>query len=208
MKIVAISDTHGSHATLNLPKGDVLIHAGDISKRGEVSETKDFMEWLKNLDFEHKIFIAGNHDFFFEKKSKREVDAMIPNGVTYLNDSGIEVNGIRIWGSPITPWFFAWAFNRRRGEKIRSHWNMIPPRTDVLITHGPPYGILDQTNFGNRAGCKDLLEKVKELKPKYHIFGHIHEGYGQKAVGETTYINASVVDAGYEVVNSPVVFEL
>ncbi len=208
MKIVTISDTHGNHAALTLPEGDVLIHAGDISRRGRREEVEDFLQWFSQLDFQHKIFIAGNHDFFFEKRSAKEINSIIPDNVIYLNDSGIEINGINFWGSPITPWFFAWAFNRRRGKKIQAHWNKIPNRTNVLITHGPPEGVLDRTKFGNKAGCKDLLLKVQEIKPQYHIFGHIHEGYGQKTIGETTFINASVMDVSYNMINAPVILTL
>jgi predicted phosphodiesterase len=139
MKLTLISDTHGSHNPLQLPPGDTLLHTGDISKRGSEIEIQLFLEWFSRQDFEHKIFIAGNHDFFFEKESPEKIAAMIPEGVTYLNDSGITIDGINFWGSPVQPRFFDWAFNRDRGAEIDRHWQLIPPDVDVLLTHGPPH---------------------------------------------------------------------
>ncbi|MFN0204333.1 MAG: metallophosphatase domain-containing protein, partial [Bacteroidia bacterium] len=168
MKFVAISDTHGRHNSLVLPEGDVLLHAGDISRKGDKAEIREFMGWFKRQPFKYKVMIAGNHDFFFEKYSVYDVQAEIPDEVIYLNDSGCEIEGIRIWGSPIQPWFFDWAFNRKRGEEIRKHWALIPENTDILITHGPPYGILDKVVRDNSpVGCRDLLKKVQEIQPKY-----------------------------------------
>lgn len=208
MKFVVISDTHGLHDELIIPKGDVIIHAGDVSRIGRDSEIIDFLKWFKALDFKYRIFIAGNHDFFFERSSKRLVDGMIPDEVIYLNDSGVMIEGVKIWGSPISPWFHDWAFNRRRGENIRKHWDLIPSGTDILITHGPVYGIFDKTIHDEYVGCEDLLKKVRELRPKYHICGHIHEGYGMFNDGITTFINASVLDEKYRLMHSPVLFNL
>lgn len=134
MKIVAISDTHGQHHKLQLPEGDVLIHAGDISNRGELHEIKDFLLWFDKQPFKTKIFIAGNHDFYFERHSEEEINNIIPDGITYLKDSGIEIEGIKIWGSPITPFFFNWAFNRNRGYEIARYWDLIPSDTDIHYT--------------------------------------------------------------------------
>jgi Icc-related predicted phosphoesterase len=208
VRILAISDTHGKHAALTLPEADVLIHAGDVSSMGKREEISSFLEWFSALSFSYKIFIAGNHDFFFERNSAAEIYRLIPDNVIYLNDSGITIDGIEIWGSPITPWFYDWAFNRQRGADIRTHWDMIPATTDMLITHGPPAGILDRTTGGQEAGCADLLQKVKLVKPAFHIFGHIHEGYGLQEEDGTAYINASVVDEKYRIRNNPVIFEL
>ena len=204
MKFVIIADTHGKHRSVRLPKGDVLIHAGDISYRGEKLEIKDFLLWFARQDFEHKIFIAGNHDFFFEKAKEKELENIIPEKITYLNDSGTIINGINIWGSPFTPKFFNWAFNETRGEAIRKHWKLIPDNTDLLITHGPPYGILDQVASGHHVGCKDLLNRVKEVKPKLHVFGHIHESYGTAASFGVKFINASLTSDAYEMINAPI----
>jgi Icc-related predicted phosphoesterase len=208
LKIIAISDTHCRHKSVRLPKGDMVIHAGDVSYKGSFSEVSDFLQWFGGLPFRHKIFIAGNHDFYFERTNAATIQNTIPDGVTYLNDSGTYINGIQVWGSPVTPWFYNWAFNRRRGAEINKHWARIPAGTDLLITHGPPFGILDNVINGNYAGDKDLLQKVEEIKPAVHVFGHIHEAYGRLKRGTTTFINASVLNEKYELVNPPVVFEL
>lgn len=129
---------------------------------------------------------------------------MIPDGVVYLNDSSVEIEGIKIWGSPITPWFNDWAFNRDRGSEIKKHWDLIPDDIDILVTHGPPFGILDETVYGKRTGCEELLLRVYQVKPKYHIFGHIHKDYGSFTKGEITFINASVLDDWYEMRNEAV----
>ena len=208
MKIVSISDTHGSHRNLELPSGDMLIHAGDISKRGLKSEVLDFLDYFSALDFEHKIFIAGNHDFFFEKETVEDIAKIIPPNVIYLNDSGIEIEGINIWGSPIQPWFYDWAFNRQRGAKIAKHWDLIPDNTDILITHGPPMGILDKVVGGEHVGCQDLTNRIKGLNLKMHVFGHIHEAYGSQKEDGTEFINASVLDVKYRLMNPAFVREL
>jgi Icc-related predicted phosphoesterase len=208
VKFVAISDTHCRHHNLKLPKGDVLLHAGDVTYKGEKQEVKDFLQWFSQQNFTYKIFIAGNHDFYFEKTNAADVSAMIPEGVIYLNDSGVTINGISVWGSPVTPWFFQWAFNRHRGAPILKHWNLIPSSTDVLLTHGPAFGIHDIVINGKHVGCKDLLQRVKELKPKVHVCGHVHEGYGVTKKAGVQFINASVLNESYELVNKPVVFEL
>lgn len=208
MKFVIISDTHGQHKNLTLPKGDVIIHAGDISQRGKESEILDFLNWFKDLDFKYKIFIAGNHDFFFEETSVKDIQKIIPENIIYLCDSGVEVEHIKIWGSPITPNFFDLAFNSDRGEPISKHWELIPSDTDILITHGPAFGKLDKTTRGENVGCEDLLHTIDKIKPKVHICGHIHEGYGQTTSSKTKFINASVLDEKYGLTNPPITFEL
>jgi len=207
MKFVAISDTHGLHKQVKLPKGDVLLHAGDITYRGKEEEVMDFLAWFSNLNYQHKIFIGGNHDFFLEK-NRRNFPKMIPGGITYLNDSGTEINGIKIWGSPVIPWFYNWAFNVPRGQSIRKHWEKIPVDTDILITHGPPHGILDQVVTGRHIGCKDLVDIIGKIKPRFHLFGHIHESYGIVKKTGTEFINASLMNETYQLVNKPLVFEL
>ena len=208
MKFVIISDTHGQHKNLTLPKGDVIIHAGDISQRGKESEIIDFLNWFKDLDFKYKIFIAGNHDFFFEETSEKDIQKIIPENIIYLFDSGVEVENIKIWGSPITPNFFDLAFNSDRGESISKHWELIPTDTDILITHGPAFGQLDKTTRGENVGCEVLLHTIESIQPKVHICGHIHEGYGQTISSKTKFINASVLDEKYGLTNPPITFEL
>jgi Icc-related predicted phosphoesterase len=207
MKIVAISDTHCRHHSLRLPKADAIIHAGDVTSRGKESEVMDFMAWFSKLNYRYKIFIAGNHDFFFETKNAAILQKHIPPNVIYLNDSGAEIEGLKLWGSPITPWFYNWAFNKPRGQSIKKHWDLIPADTDILITHGPPYGILDITIENRHTGCKDLLKTVEAIKPKAHVFGHIHESYGLKRKGETLFINACILNESYELLHKPVLFE-
>jgi predicted phosphohydrolase len=208
LKIVAISDTHCRHKSVKLPKGDLLIHAGDISYKGQRTEVADFLQWFAQQPFAHKIFIAGNHDFYFEKTHASDLKAIVPEGVVYLQDSGVVIDGITIWGTPVTPWFYDWAFNRHRGGAIAKHWNLIPPETNLLITHGPAFGILDTVLNGSHVGDKDLLKRVQEIKPAAHVFGHVHESYGRLKKGSTRFINASVLNEKYELVNPPVVFDL
>lgn len=208
MNITVISDTHGFHRRIKyIPLSDILIHAGDISNFGEEHQVLDFLDWFSNQPHTFKVFIAGNHDFFFEKENERYIQKNIPSNVIYLNDSGCEINGIKIYGSPITPEFMDWAFNRKRGKEIRQHWNKIPTDTDILITHGPPFGILDANQNNYKTGCEDLLEVVNKIQPKYHIFGHIHEAYGMVEKEKTTFINASILDERYRIKNSPIQFE-
>jgi Icc-related predicted phosphoesterase len=208
MQLVLISDTHGYHHDLKLPSGDVLLHTGDVSRRGRESEVVDFLTWFAKQNYTYKIFIAGNHDFFFEQESPEKVAAMIPEGVIYLNDSGVTIEGIQFWGSPVQPRFFDWAFNRDRGADINRHWQLIPPDVDVLLTHGPPHGILDRTTDGQEVGCEMLLKRVGEVKPQLAVFGHIHEGYGMVEKDGVVYVNASVLDVRYRLVNEAVVFSL
>lgn len=212
MKIVFISDTHGQHASLKLPKLDketestMLIHTGDISKRGKEDEVKDFLEWFEVQDYTYKIFIAGNHDFLFEMNPTL-AESFVPTNCIYLNNSAVKIEGIKIWGSPITPRFFDWAFNCDRGEKIREYWNQISKDTDILLTHGPAYGILDQTIQGLKVGCEELIEVIEEIQPKIHAFGHIHEGYGMVNHSDITFINGSVLDIRYQLKNEPVLVD-
>jgi Icc-related predicted phosphoesterase len=207
MKFTVISDTHGHHPKLSLLSGDVLIHAGDISKRGREDEIFNFLNWFSKQDFKYRIFTPGNHDFLFEEEPQKIKD-LLPDEVIYLNDNSTCIEGIRIWGSPVTPRFNDWAFNRDPGDEIMKHWNLIPNDTDILITHGPAYSILDTTVCGYNVGCKDLLKRIQEVKPSYHICGHIHEAYGKAYSGKTCFINGSVLNEGYIVKNEPVRFEL
>lgn len=206
MKIVLLSDTHNRHAFFEVPAGDLLLHAGDFSGKGRLDEVQAFLNWFAAQPHPHKVLIAGNHDFLAER-DPAAFQALIPPGVTYLNDSGAEIGGIPIWGSPVQPVFFDWAFNRRRGAEIRQHWALIPPETQILITHGPPMGILDRTEQGQSVGCEELAFFVEKIKPRLHVFGHIHEGYGMMEKDGTTFVNASNVNLRYEPVNAPVVIE-
>jgi Icc-related predicted phosphoesterase len=211
MKITFISDTHNKHNHLTskgmgniLGSGDVLVHAGDISSMGKSHEIKNFLDWFSNTDFTHKIFIAGNHDFGFEL-----VHDIAPEykekGVHYLFDSEVVIDGVKFYGSPWQPEFYNWAFNLPRGEKLAEKWRMIPTDTDVLITHGPVYGLLDYAPMGGHVGCEELYKRVFEVKPKIHVCGHIHDGYGQKSIDGVEFLNASVLDERYEHSHKPIV---
>lgn len=205
MKITFISDTHNQHEKLSLPEGDVLVHCGDFTNRGALEDVEIFAKFISKQSFKTKIVIAGNHDFSLEDHRKEEAEKILMDlGIIYLNDSGVEINGVKFWGSPIQPEFFDWAFNRKRGDEIRKHWDIIPTDTDILITHGPPSNIMDQCDHGERVGCADLLEIVKKIKPRVHAFGHIHEGYGLKEIEGTQFINACNLDVKYRVKNDPI----
>src|SRR5438045_1478414 len=153
-RIVLISDTHGLHGEVKLPKCDVLVHAGDVSNMGRPAEVEAFAKWLSAQPFEDKVVIAGNHDWLFERENAAARALLVKHcpGVHYLEDSGVELRGLRFWGSPWQPEFCHWAFNIEKREDLAKKWALIPSKTDVLITHGPPRGILDRTLGGDDAG--------------------------------------------------------
>lgn len=208
MKVVAISDIHNHQ--VDLPEGDLLIVAGDLTSSGKPVQITNINEYLARQapKFKHKpIVVAGNHDFMFERQREDAIQAL--NAADYLEDNYVEIAGVKIYGSPWTPTFFNWAFMKDRGREIREVWESIPDGLDILVTHGPPMGILDFC--GQHAGCADLLEVVTQKlasPPRFHVFGHIHEGYGSHSDGRTTYLNVSVCDADYKPVNAPTVFEV
>ena len=210
MKLVCISDTHGLHDELTIPEGDVLIHAGDFSRSGKTKELIEFNAFLLAQPHRHKIVIAGNHDWCFERD--RNASEALLSAAVYLQDSSVDIEGVQFYGSPWQPRFFDWAFNLDRGEPLKQVWSRIPQNTDVLITHGPPLGIGDEVKDGYEVGCEDLLNAIERVQPKVHIFGHIHEGYGTYtrayAQKSTTFINACNLDERYQVVNAPIVIEV
>jgi len=206
VKIVCLSDTHTFHDDIDVPDGDILIHAGDFTIAGEVREIAAFNHWLGTLPHKHKIVIAGNHDWLFQRSPTLARSLM--TNATYLEDSLVEVEGLKIYGSPWQPWFMDWAFNLQRGDEIRRKWDLIPDDIDILITHGPPYFFLDETPGGQRVGCEELAEYVVRLKPKLHIFGHIHHSYGTFTKGSIRFINASTCDEAYRPVNRPAVVSI
>ena len=206
-RIVAISDTHEQHGSIILPEGDILVCAGDITTNGKPAAVSEFDAWFAAQPHRYKLLIAGNHDFLFEKDNLH-ARGLISPGIIYLEDSGCEIMGLKFWGSPVTPWFFDWAFNKQRGEEIRRFWDEIPADTDVLVTHGPPFGILDKNAQGEHTGCEDLRHALKRVRPRLHIFGHIHEGYGVAEQDGTTSVNACQLDYQYRLVNEPLVVTL
>mmetsp|Transcript_41813 Transcript_41813/g.65318 ORF Transcript_41813/g.65318 Transcript_41813/m.65318 type:complete len:358 (+) Transcript_41813:131-1204(+) len=223
-RFVCISDTHSLHETMSVPPGDILIHAGDFTDVGLPSDVLKFNEFIGRLPHRHKIVIAGNHDLTFDKDSyprlwqrfshPREfsVESTIASlsNAKYLFDEEINIRGFRIFGSPWQPEFCDWAFNLPRGDALKQKWENIPKGIDVLVTHGPPIGHGDQTR-GNkmRVGCVDLLKAVQTIKPAYHVFGHVHEGYGITEDGHgIQYVNASTCTANYKPTNPSIVFDL
>ena len=186
--------------------------AGDISSRGYKTELENFFKWFDGIDnYDHKIFIAGNHDFGFQDEPET-IKGLLTGYKTidYLQDEYLGIQDgdepeLKIWGSPWQPEFHNWAFNLPRGEKIKEKWDLIPNDVDILITHGPPFSKLDYVPYNNiNVGCEELLLKVQQIKPKIHLFGHIHEGSGYVFDGNTHYINAAVLNGRYEFRNKPI----
>lgn len=205
MRLVLMSDTHGRH-NFNVPDGDVLLHAGDFCMKGDYWEALSFSKWMDKQPHQYKVAIAGNHDIIYEKKPVQAKEATF--GYTYLQDSEININGIKIYGSPWQPWFYDWAFNLPRGKALQNKWKNIPKDTDILITHGPAFGQLDLTPRGELVGCEDLIETIREVNPAIHLFGHIHHSRGIKKSGRTVFVNASICDEAYRPNNKPIVLDI
>lgn len=212
-KITIISDTHGKHWQLDLPGGDILIHCGDFMNGGrDVIEATSFLQWFDSIsNYKHKVFISGNHDRLFEYDPilARDIFEQYHPGIIYLQDSDVTIEGLKIYGTPWQPEFYDWAFNLPRGEKLKAVWDLIPDDTDILVTHGPPHMFLD-TVIGQyeHLGCKDLNNRVLQVRPKVHCFGHIHSGAGETEFHDIKFINASVLDESYQYVNKPINIEL
>lgn len=208
MKITFISDTHNQHTSIKLPSGDILIHSGDLSGTGKKTEIDNFLYWFSNQDYTHKIFIAGNHDFLFEKINFVLDPEYSDNGVIYLQDSLIDVGGLSIYGTPWQPEFFNWAFNlKRNSDELKSKWDMIPSNLDILITHGPPFSIHDLIPEGLHVGCELLRERIEQVKPKIVSFGHIHFSRGVREYDGTLFINASICNESYYPNNEPITID-
>jgi predicted phosphodiesterase len=193
VRLAFISDTHMRHAGLVVPACDVLIHAGDFSRKGTRQELEGFLDWFSAQPAPVKLFIAGNHDYICEQAPGLTRRLAAIAGVHYLYEEEFQTSGLRLWGSPMTPWFRGMAFNRPRGEALREHWARIPAGLDLLITHGPPQGLRDRTFFGASVGCADLLARVREVPPRLHVFGHIHEAHGEASLPgvPTRFLNVS-----------------
>jgi Icc-related predicted phosphoesterase len=203
-----MSDTHSIHRKMihNVPDGDLLLVAGDVTNVGALEDISSFNIWLETLPHTHKIVIAGNHDWCFQKH-KEQAKERLSNAI-YLEDSSVKINGLKIYGSPWQPEFFQWAFNLPRGEELAKKWAKIPDDTDILVTHGPPFNILDKLQEGNHTGCSDLLKRIKKVKPCLSVFGHIHEAYGVSVRKDTTFINASICTRSYAATNRPIVVDI
>lgn len=223
VRFVCLSDTHSAMCRMKhrIPPGDVLLHAGDFSRYGSLEEIDEFNRFLGSLPHRHKVVIAGNHELTFDPSFYH---CAAPNGMqfpqanyvkqrltncTYLEDQEHLVYGIKIYGSPWQPMFCKWAFNLPRGQALLDIWNKIPDDTDVLLTHTPPIGHGDFCVKGMNVGCVELLSVVqKRVKPRYHVFGHIHEGYGITTDGQTMFVNAAICNVHYKPVNAPIIFDI
>lgn len=205
MRLVIVSDTH-NRKKFTVPDGDVLVHCGDFTMLGTSREIKAFDEWLNAMPHPRKIVIAGNHDCGFEEKPA--IARRLLKNATYLQDTSVTIDGLKFYGSPWQPWFFDWSFNLPRGAALAAKWSMIPGDVDVLLTHGPPRGILDQTGTGEHAGCDDLLGAVQRIKPFVHAFGHIHGAAGAVRNGATLFVNASICDESYVPCHPPIVVDV
>jgi predicted phosphodiesterase len=172
IKILAISDTHGQHRLLDLPEVDIIVHAGDACENGDENQLEDFFKWFSGLPIRHKIFLAGNHDLIFDLEPELG-KKLIPSNVTFLENNGIKIEGIHFFGLVARPWM----------HEIVS----LPIHADVLISHGPPKGILDENT-----GCLILLKVIDDIKPSVHLFGHIHSCGGNSViVNNTTFYNTA-----------------
>lgn len=214
MKIVCLSDTHSFNERVGvIPDGDVLIHAGDLTDTGKSNEIFDAYAWLSKMPHERIIVTPGNHDFGFEKiPSLRPVLAAKFPRVETLIDSETMLNELRVYGSPFQPWFHDWAFNFLPGpageRQAEEKWDMIPDDTAILVTHGPPYDVLDRTLRGRFVGCPALRQRIGNLPQlRLHVFGHIHESHGTRRIGGVLHVNASICDHLYDPVNPPIVLD-
>lgn len=211
LKIVAISDTHNRHNRIKIPKCDILIHAGDWTFQGKFSEVIEFADWLEKQPAKHIVVIPGNHEKFYEAAlpmSREWITERCPRANVLINES-VNIEGINIYGSPVTLFFFNWAWNKYPDE-IKPYWDAIPDNTDILVTHGQPYGINDGLYYasgdptGEHVGCHLLKDRIKELKNlKIYIGGHLHGGYNHQTIDGVDYYNAAICDDQYQVSNDP-----
>lgn len=246
LKIVHVSDTHGAkfHTRLVIPECDILIHSGDIGGRTTPYELTEFLEWFKEQPSKIKIWTPGNHDICMDKEwLQKEWDNDILkllakqayedsqeiltkySSIKLLINKDYVYEGVKFYGSPYTPSFHRrnWVFNRDRGEEIAKEWAKIPSDTNVLITHGPPYGVLDVIpesfkefhSEDTRRGCEDLIKVIKNrlVNLKLHCFGHIHDGptgiirYAVSNTRWVTFSNGSVISNYYNLIgkNPPII---
>jgi len=214
MRITAFSDSHGQHHDMTVPDGDLLICAGDYCFRGSRKEIDEFAEWMGNLPHEKKIAISGNHDFGAQKYDGYAQQAFMRNGVFYLDDTSMDLEALLIHGSPWTPTFGLWAFMDSDAVLFEDHWRLIPDDVDILITHGPPYSVLDTAHRNKeRVGSASMMGTIMTMledreKPLIHVFGHIHEGYGEYVEEQYEAYNVSVVDHLYDLVNPVTIIDV
>ena len=203
MRLVIISDTHTEQ--IPVPDGDVLIHCGDHTYQGRWEESVRALAWFNNHPHKYKIMIAGNHELGWQDNGSRDelIKTFAPDCI-YLHHEALELEGVKFFGSPYQPEYFDWAFQFPRGEALKRIWSEIPDDTDILITHGPPHMIGDsKDHFGD----EDLRNRVFEVKPKIHCFGHAHEGYGVYEINGIKFVNAAILNDNYIVKNEPIVID-
>lgn len=207
MEIVFISDTHTKHKMFTpylQGGGDIIVCCGDVTGIGVEEELHKFAAWYAALPFTYKIIVAGNHDFVFEQSPSLAKRILHDAGIIYLENSEVIIEGLKFYGSPVTTNFNNWAFNINRDDAIKACWDKIPADTDILITHGPPLGILDRSSQGLHWGCSLLRHAVAHISPTIHAFGHIHESYGTIKRNGTQYINAALLNEQYQPVHKPI----
>ncbi len=205
LRFVCLSDTHNAHDGLTVPDGDVLLHAGDFTGRGHWTEVESFGKFIAKLPHPEKVVVAGNHDFLFERDLDQARELL--GDATYLQDSGVTIGGLKLWGSPWQPEYHNWAFNLPRGAEIAKKWSLVPDDTDVLITHGPPEGIMDELYSFGTIGCEELARARERIRPLMHVFGHVHEGYGAQFDDGILSVNAANCNLWYRPVNPPIVVD-
>jgi Icc-related predicted phosphoesterase len=206
LTIVCIADTHSLHRDLDIPDGDILIHAGDFTMFSKsVAAILDFNDWLGELPHPSKILVPGNHEFFLESDPSRR--RLISNATVLINEA-VEIAGLKIWGSPVTP-LYGGAFGLSSPADRTRLYAGIPEEVDILVTHGPPYGILDRSpGTPHHAGCPQLLEAVTRLRPKLHVFGHVHGAHGMVSTDNTLFLNAALLGPEGDLSASPIVLQM
>lgn len=217
MRIVAISDNHGYSLNqidnkLGLPDGDILVHAGDFTDRGEIAYISRFVESVKDYDYDEVIVIAGNHDFCFQNDLQYRAEELIEEECIYLRNDSVTVDGVKFHGTPWSCKFGNWAFMGGI-DKLSRQYERIDDDTDVIISHTPPHDILDEVKYTRpdetpHVGSKALKKRIESVEPELVVCGHIHEAYGDSEVDGIKYINASVCNLDYDLVNDPVVVEV
>lgn len=205
-RIVCVSDNHSNFP--KLPGGEILVHAGDLTGQGSLDQVQRGLEWLSHQSHDVKILVPGNHDWLFERDPATARRMCEDYGIILLVDEHYRTHGLNFYGSPWQPEFCQWAFNLKRGAALADKWAGIPFDTDVLITHGPPMGVLDENYHGYNVGCEDLMRTVMQVKPKLHVFGHIHGCHGVRGLHETLFVNASLCSESYQCHHPPQVIHL
>lgn len=209
IKICAIADSHRQHRNIKIPKCDIFIFAGD-AEIDSLLALHDFNEWLGTIDVNiTRIIIMGNHDTKAEHIGKDWCKQLFTNGI-YLENDGIEIAGLKIWGSPWTPLFMSWGYMYpRQSLEAKKIWEQIPENLDILMTHGMPYQILDHSNYQNKSvGCEVLQREVFKKRPKYYFGGHLHESHGHIEKGGIKFYNVSILDGEYKLVYKPTILEI